>query len=520
MLASLAWAPGLTALAPGDLVPDFKLPRWQSNELVSLHQFHGQVVVLDFFAHWCLPCLNATTDLEEKVQKHFAQQNGNAHGIPVRVISINIERAQPDRTAQFIAKTGASLVLHDPDGSLLKVFGATGIPFLAVIDGSKSTANAPAFQLAYVNAGFEGADKMRALIDRIGAAGDLKPAEVSSSSLPRTHQLDADFEALWASDVLLTQSGVGYTSRSTRSEWSVGAGFNTLGIDFESPDIFTTPTEVEETRQFYQGALKWQSSSRLAWLASAGFYEGFTDYRSAWLHEYYRQVFGDFGYAEADPRGYQLAAGMRVEYWPGRGFFQAEFSYLNDEIAPSAEIDPNDGSLLFGLDELTTRTLRLSTENVLMKRVRALNEFRISETSGRETRFSYVGSVNVAFGESWVLRAQGGVTTEQPEFDAWFVSGTLEYEIRPGLLVHAAGRYYADTGEIENSLAASNAAPGVRAWQAGAGVRWVSGKSSLKLFVAPYFTRYEAFGLGTFFYSRLYQDRDWGIVQLGYSLEL
>jgi hypothetical protein len=96
---------------------------------------------------------------------------------------------------------------------------------------------------------------------------------------------------------------------------------------------------------------------------------------------------------------------------------------------------------------------------------------------------------------------------------AFYFGGAVEYEATPSCLFSLSGRFYRDTGEIENSLF-SNAAPGVEAYQIGVGFRYLLERAALKLFVAPYFTRYEPFGLGTAFFQHLYQDRAWGIAQI------
>ena len=54
----------------------------------------------------------------------------------------------------------------------------------------------------------------------------------------------------------------------------------------------------------------------------------------------------------------------------------------------------------------------------------------------------------------------------------------------------------------------------MEAYQIGVGFRYLLERAALKLFVAPYFTRYEPFGLGTAFFQHLYQDRAWGIAQI------
>ena len=98
------------AQAPAS-IPSFMLKKFEGDETVSLDQFSDGVVVLDFFAYWCVPCRKVSTELEEHVQRFYAEKNGNPAGKPVLVLSLNIEQGRTARTRQYIRQTGASLVL-------------------------------------------------------------------------------------------------------------------------------------------------------------------------------------------------------------------------------------------------------------------------------------------------------------------------------------------------------------------------------------------------------------------------
>lgn len=574
---------GLAAPVPTEsaVAPAFSLKRWDGSGDIRLADFAGKIVVLDFFAYWCLPCQRASREIEDKVRAHYASASGNRHGVPVEVLSVNVEADQRARTEAFIKRHRLTQVVEDREGATLAAFGGKNLPYVVVIDGTAATSDRPDFRIVYRKEGFEGAVRLRAVIDELGqdrprasriadddetfiaarlraglAAGDwpflaltepmATPARdgedgtvapdagqtglwreegpsretgAEDASLPWTRKPSLAFDGLFASDIALTLTSVGYGISRGPWEANVAAGFSTYGLDYQpvSFDFLGAPTRVEEARGFGQVSGRWRLAERLTLSAGAGLYDGFTDYRSVWLAEYYRQQFAGLpGYAEPSPAGHHLSGGARWEYLPSSGFVQLDYTYLSDEIAPGYEID-FDG-LRSGRPYLYTHLFQLSFENLVGRRVRVRHELRRVDTSDRDVRIGYQGSLNAALGERWVVRIQGGAAAEEPNFDAWYVGGTVEYELSPSWLLSVSGRYYEDSGEIENSNF-SNAAPELQAWQAGLGVRYARGAYSARLFVAPYATRYGAFGIGTAFFQNLYKDRDWGLVQAAVAAE-
>ncbi|MEO6036032.1 MAG: TlpA disulfide reductase family protein [Verrucomicrobiota bacterium] len=516
------------ARAENKSAPDFVLPKWDSTEQVKLADFAGQIVVLDFFAYWCAPCRRASEEIGPGIQKFYETKKGNPHGVPVRALAVNIESDNPKKTAEFIKAVGADLVANDSNGALLEKLGGAGTPFIVVIDGTRGTKDSPEFQIVYQRAGFEGTKKLRAVIDAIKPtrAPEKKTASHAAdpeqaTGPPVARKGGIAFEALLASDIQLTTVNFNYGEKRGGTEWLASYTHNTYGADYEPFKLFDFLGFAERLEESYDGgqlSLRQNLGERFTLSGGAGAYSGFTDFRSLWLANYYEQQFNFVpGYTRPDPHGFNATTGLRWEYQPTTGFIEANFLYASDEIAPGYEFEPMLGRAVHGRDNLHTYAPSLKFENVLTKRLRALHEFQLTLTSDREPRYTYRGSVNVALGERWVWRTTGGYTREDPTLRAWHVGGTLECEVAPRWLVSVSGLYYRDTGEIENSLFISTAAPGLTTWQGGAGVRYAGENSSFSLTVAPSWSSYKPVEVGTRPFTNLYRNRNWISVQAAWG---
>ena len=93
---------------------------------VSLSEYKGQVVVIDFWATWCQGCKEAFPKLNVLVND-FGSRG-------VSVLGINIDHMKPERIESFAEKANlAYKILLDPKAETVKQFGIKGVPSLAVV---------------------------------------------------------------------------------------------------------------------------------------------------------------------------------------------------------------------------------------------------------------------------------------------------------------------------------------------------------------------------------------------------
>jgi cytochrome c biogenesis protein CcmG, thiol:disulfide interchange protein DsbE len=105
---------------------DFSLYDLQGRQ-VSLKQFRGKPVMLDFWATWCGPC-RMTMPLTEKLRKEYQGS--------LTVLAINLQESEEDVRQYVQQEDVKSLVLLDKEGAAAEAYGIETIPALILIDKS------------------------------------------------------------------------------------------------------------------------------------------------------------------------------------------------------------------------------------------------------------------------------------------------------------------------------------------------------------------------------------------------
>jgi cytochrome c biogenesis protein CcmG/thiol:disulfide interchange protein DsbE len=116
----------------GQPAPAVSLPRLDGQGEVDLGDIDADVVVINFFASWCLPC--------QEEQPHLVAAANAFADRRVRFVSIAY-RNDPADIATFLEEFGSSpatLYVTDPGGRAAIAYGVFGIPetFVVGADGS------------------------------------------------------------------------------------------------------------------------------------------------------------------------------------------------------------------------------------------------------------------------------------------------------------------------------------------------------------------------------------------------
>ena len=114
---------------------------------VSLHDYKGKRVVLDFWATWCGPCKASFPGMKKLVQKY---QDDNS----IVFLFVNTWERVKDKTknaADFIRKNEYPFhVLMDEENSVIEKYKVSGIPTKFIIDGNGN--------IRFKSVGFSGSD--------------------------------------------------------------------------------------------------------------------------------------------------------------------------------------------------------------------------------------------------------------------------------------------------------------------------------------------------------------------------
>jgi len=117
-------AEGLESALVGKPAPEFQLEMLDGSKF-NLVDHRNKVLILDFWASWCGPCLQVMPQVD-KVAAEFAEQG-------VKLVAINLEET-PDRVKAALERLQLHMpVALDRNGRVAEKYGATSIPQTVII---------------------------------------------------------------------------------------------------------------------------------------------------------------------------------------------------------------------------------------------------------------------------------------------------------------------------------------------------------------------------------------------------
>lgn len=137
----------------GNDAPDFTLDLLAGDKF-QLSEQHGKVIVLDFWASWCGPCVRAMPQIDAVVKEFEGQ--------PVRLIGVNQQEDRATVKSMLERLEITPEIVLDIDGAASEKYNVTAIPQTVVIDPAGKVA------AVFVGGGPQLADQLRDAIKRAG----------------------------------------------------------------------------------------------------------------------------------------------------------------------------------------------------------------------------------------------------------------------------------------------------------------------------------------------------------------
>jgi thiol-disulfide isomerase/thioredoxin len=106
-------------------IKELKFKDFNLNE-VDLNEKKGNIMILNFWATWCVPCKKEMPSLD-KLSKEYPE---------ILIYPVNLEKPNQDKTIKFFTDLKISKldIYFDPTFSLVKLFNMRGVPTSILID--------------------------------------------------------------------------------------------------------------------------------------------------------------------------------------------------------------------------------------------------------------------------------------------------------------------------------------------------------------------------------------------------
>jgi thiol-disulfide isomerase/thioredoxin len=118
--------PRSEALTVGDKAVDFSSPELGTDKLITLTDFRGQVVYLDFWASWCGPC-RVSLPAMEVMYRELKDQG-------FTVLAVNLDADVADAQKFLLSRPVSYPIIYDAEQILPKIYAVKGMPTAYILD--------------------------------------------------------------------------------------------------------------------------------------------------------------------------------------------------------------------------------------------------------------------------------------------------------------------------------------------------------------------------------------------------
>lgn len=111
--------PNLEPMKDSSPTPDFTLPDLAGKK-AALRDFRGKLVLLNFWATWCVPCREEMPAME-RLYQHFKNKG-------FTIVAVDVKDSRKDALAFLKELKITYPVMFDPEGEVGLLYGSWGLP--------------------------------------------------------------------------------------------------------------------------------------------------------------------------------------------------------------------------------------------------------------------------------------------------------------------------------------------------------------------------------------------------------
>lgn len=112
----------------GSDAPAFEMPNMGESQMISIDDYRGKVVLLDFWATWCIPCKRQVPTLRSI--------HGRYGGDDFVLIAVNTDEEAPNRrlkVSRYIESAHLDVLVPFDDNRTQVLYGVKSIPTMVLI---------------------------------------------------------------------------------------------------------------------------------------------------------------------------------------------------------------------------------------------------------------------------------------------------------------------------------------------------------------------------------------------------
>ncbi|GBD31548.1 Thiol-disulfide oxidoreductase ResA [bacterium HR33] len=127
LAAAVTFTGEVRAVGVGSEAPDFEAVNLKSGELESWSRYRGEVVLLNIWATWCLPCEQEMPSME-RLYRELGPEG-------LRIIAVSVDVGPGEPVLEWTRERDLTFeIWHDPKGRIQRIYQTTGVPESFVID--------------------------------------------------------------------------------------------------------------------------------------------------------------------------------------------------------------------------------------------------------------------------------------------------------------------------------------------------------------------------------------------------